>query len=252
MITTTPGGLLHKSKTFQTLCVNKGYANDTANIIPDLDFKSAGIEQLRHTVLTNNGGELAGSADFRQVVGNHGYILETTAPDASNQNGLAERPHRTLKEKVRCLLYTAGLGIPFWSCALLHAVWLYNRTFHSGLDITPYQAYTKRRPTLDGLLTFGSRITPKKSTQRGTPLDPNAHGGIFLGYRATMDNILYWDTHAHRVCTAKHTAHDKLQYGEAPEARSPASKHLLETITGAPHAERRTDILLETPNQSWK
>jgi hypothetical protein len=245
-ITTAPGGLLHKSKTFQTLCINKGYANNTSNIIPHLDFKSAGIEQLHHTICTDNGGELAGSANFCQVSGQHGYILETTAPDATNQNGLVKRPHPTLKERVRCLLYTAGLSIPFWSCALLHTVWLYNRTFHLGLDITPYQAYTKERPTLDGLLTFGSRITPKKSTQCGTALDPNAHHGIFLGYRATTDNILYWDTHAHWIRMAKHTAQDKLQYGEAPDAQSPASKHLLETITGALHAERRTDILLKT------
>jgi hypothetical protein len=251
IITTTPDGLLNKSKTFKALCINKGYTNDTANIIPHLDFESAGIEKLHHTVRTDNGGELAGSDDFRQIIGHHGYILETTAPDASSQNGLAERPHRTLKEKVRCLLYTAGLGIPFWSCALLHAVWLYNRTFHTGLDITPYQAYTGRRPTLDGLLTFGSRITPKKSTQRGTALDPNAHDGIFLGYRATMDNILYWDTKAHRVRTAKHTAHDEVQYGEDPAARSPASKHLLETILGAPHAERRTDIMLDKTKPSF-
>jgi hypothetical protein len=244
-ITTTPGGLLHQSKTFQTLFINKGYANDTANIILNLDFKTAGIEQLHHTVRSDNGGELAGSAVFRHIVGHHGYILETTAPDASNQNRLAERPHHTLKEKVRCLLYTAGLGNPFWSCALLHAVWLYNRTFISGLDITPYQAYTKRQPTLDGLLTFGSHITPKKSTQRGTTLDPNAHNGFFLGYCVTMDNILYWDTHAHQVRTAKHITHDELQYGDAPEARSPASKHLLETIIGAPHTERCTDILIE-------
>jgi hypothetical protein len=58
-ITTTPGGLLHKSKTFQTLCINKGYANDTANIIPNLDFESAGIEQLHHTVCTDNVNLLA-------------------------------------------------------------------------------------------------------------------------------------------------------------------------------------------------
>jgi hypothetical protein len=86
VITTTPGNLLHKSNTFQTLCINKGNVNDTANIIPNLDLKGAGTEQRHHTVRTDNGGELAGSADFRQVIGNHGYILETTAPDASNQN----------------------------------------------------------------------------------------------------------------------------------------------------------------------
>jgi hypothetical protein len=91
----------------------------------------------------------------------------------ANDNTVRERPHRTLKEKVRCLLYTAGLGVTFRSSALLHAVWLYNQTFHTELDSTPYQMYTGRQPTVDGLLTFGCRLTPKKSTSRGPALNPN-------------------------------------------------------------------------------
>jgi hypothetical protein len=86
MITTTNGGILHKSKTFNTICINKGYQTNTADLLENLDFESAGVESLHHTIRTDNGGELAGSEDFRQVVGEHGYILETTAPDASNQN----------------------------------------------------------------------------------------------------------------------------------------------------------------------
>jgi hypothetical protein len=248
-ITTTPDGLLDKSMSFKKVCTNQGYQLNTAEM--NLDFESAGVEQLHHTIRTDNGGELAGSDEFRTKVGEHGYILETTAPDTSSQNGLAERPHRTLKEKVRCLLYTAGLGVTFWSSALLHAVWLYNRTFHTELDSTPYQMYTGRRPTVDGLLTFGCRLTPKKSTSRGPALNPNTYDGIFLGYRATMDNIIYWDTNAQRVRTAKHHEHDEMQYGSAPDERSPASKHLLETMTGAPHTERRTDILLERTDKAY-
>jgi hypothetical protein len=125
---------------------------------------------------------------------------------------------------VRCLLYTASLGILFWSSAPIHSVWLYNQSFHSELDTTPYQPYTGHQPTLDGLLTFGCRITPKTSTQRSTALNPNAQDRIFLGYRATMDNIIYWDTNAKRVRTAKHNTHDEVQYGDTPAARSPASK----------------------------
>jgi hypothetical protein len=61
-----------------------------------------------------------------------------------------------------------------------------------------------------------------------------------------MDNMIYWDTNAQRVCTAKHNTHDEVQYGDTPAVHSPASKHLLEVITGALHDERRTDIMLET------
>ena len=104
---------------------------------------------------------------------------------------MAERPNRTLKELTRCLLYTAGLGTEFWDDALAHAVWLYNRTYHSAIDMTPYQAYTHRTPTLDGLLTFGCKITPQKTGKRCYALDSHHFNRIFLGYHSTMDHIKY-------------------------------------------------------------
>ena len=204
-----------------------------------------GLEQPRFYIRTDNGNELAGSAAFRHVVDKHRYTLETTAPDSSGQNGMAERPHRTLKERVRCLLYTAGMGIEFWSDALLHAVWLYNRTYHQAIDMTPYQAWTGRIPCLDRLITFGAKITARRAKTRTTATDPNSFQGIFLGYRSTMDIIVYWDTKAQRRRAAKHHVADELQYGDPPVRRSPASKYLIEVITGTPHQERRTDILLD-------
>lgn len=77
-------------------------------------------------VRTNNGTEFANSEAFRHTILKNNYSLETTAPDSSSQNGTAEQPHRTLKTKLRCLLYTAGLSGQFWSYALRHVVWLYN------------------------------------------------------------------------------------------------------------------------------
>jgi hypothetical protein len=243
LITTTPGGLLDKSRSFESTVTDRGY--ECATLDFDLNFEDSGLDKPRFTVRTDNGGELAGSTDFCQAIANEGYLVEPTAPDASNQNGLAERPHKTLKERVRCLLYTAGLGIAFWADALIHAVWLYNRTWHSSIDKTPFQAYTRRIPTLDGLLTFGCRVTPKKAGKRNTATDPNNYDGIFLGYRATQDNIRYWDVRHQRERHANHMAKDEVQYGDPPEKRSPASKHLIEVITGTPHNERRTDILLD-------
>ena len=186
------------------------------------------------------------SKEIKTLVDHHGYILAGTAPDASSQNGMAERPHRTLKERVRCLLYSAGLGIEFWSDTLLHAAWLYNRTYHQSISMTPYQRWTGRIPSLDGLLTFGATIVSKKAKKRDTATDPNSFHGIFLGYRATMDNIVYWDTKSQSKRTAKHKTADEVQYSDPPAKRSPASKHLIEIITGTPHTSRRTDILLET------
>jgi hypothetical protein len=203
----------------------------------------------KYIVRTDNGGELAGSKKFNAIVAEHRYIPEPTPPGTSSMNGLAERPNRTVKERVRCILYTAGLGSEFWSDALIHVVWLYNRTIHRSLDKTPYEAYTAKRPLLDNLLTFGCRLTPKKAGPRTTALDPHHFDGIFLGYKATTNNIKYWDVNQQRERHAHHMAKDELQYGTAPEKRSPAAKHLIEVITGVEHQDASTHCMKEQPQQ---
>ncbi len=46
-------------------------------------------------ICTDKGGELWQSHQFQQLAKDAGYILESTASDASFQNGIAERPNRT-------------------------------------------------------------------------------------------------------------------------------------------------------------
>ena len=113
-------------------------------------------------IQTDGGGELAHSHAFRKTVKHHGYDTTTTAAGASHQNGIVERPHRTLKERMRCLLYAAQLGVEFWADALKHLTWLYNCTYHRAIDMTPLQAYTGQVPALDSIITFGSKITAKR------------------------------------------------------------------------------------------
>ena len=162
--------------------------NDNIN---EFDFQN--LAKIDYTVRTDKGTELAGSSKIRETVKKHVYTMETTAPQSSSQNGMAERPHQTLQTKVRCLLYSARLDTTFWADALMHAVWLYNRTYHSGIKTTPYEAWTTRVPHLHKTRIFGSKVTVKESKDRRTSLDPNTYKGIFLGYQDTMDNIIYWD-----------------------------------------------------------
>jgi IS30 family transposase len=48
------------------------------------------------TIRTDEGGELWGSEEFRSIINEAGYLLEPTAANAPFQNGMAERPNRTL------------------------------------------------------------------------------------------------------------------------------------------------------------
>ena len=65
---------------------------------------------------------------------------------------------------------------------------------------------------------------------------------MFLGHPPN-DDIRCWDTHAQSEKTAGHGECDELQCGDDPAQQSPASKHLLNVMTGADHTERRTDIM---------
>ena len=55
--------------------------------------------------------------------------------------------------------------------------------------MTPIQAYSGQIPTLDSLITFGTKITAKQPGTRPTSLNPWRYDGIFLGYQNTMHNI---------------------------------------------------------------
>jgi hypothetical protein len=113
-------------------------------------------------------------------IAKHGYLLETTGPDASSQNGRGKRPHRMLTNMVCCMLYSASLGAEFWADALTHAAYLYNRTLHDSIGKTPEEAWTGHVPDIRHIRRFGSSVTVRKPGRRPTKADPHCYHGIFL------------------------------------------------------------------------
>ena len=150
-------------------------------------------------IRVDQGGELCASHDLRQVFYNAEYTLEPTGNDTPNQNGKAERLNGTFGTMVRSLLYSAGLGPKYWSSALVHAVHLKNRLWHSAIHTTPYHLWTGKQPDLSHLRIFGSLISPRRNGARPAKLDKHTYDGIFLGYTSTCSNITYVDIHTGRV-----------------------------------------------------
>ena len=95
------------------------------------------------------------------------------APTGSHQSiGAAERAHQTLRGLARVYLVQletkTGVKLdnqsPWWSWALKHAAWVYNR-YHKRAD-TGYTPYEKYRHCRYGqtLLPFGERVFAKRAT----------------------------------------------------------------------------------------
>jgi hypothetical protein len=105
-------------------------------------------------IRTDQGGELARCDAFRTaMLTEFDYVVEPTGADSPSQNGGAEIYNNTLAVKVRTLLYGSGLPAKFWSSALLHSVYLYNRLVHSATGITPYEGWYGRKPNVASLKT---------------------------------------------------------------------------------------------------
>ena len=176
-------------------------------------------------VQTNQGSELARSAAFRNMMlREFGYVVEPTGADSPSQNGGAEIYNNTLAVKVRTLLYGSGLSAKFWSAALLHAVYLHNRLVHSATKKTPYEGWYGRKPDVSHLKTFCSWVCFKQTGSRRCKLDRHDFTGIFLGYTATDQNIMYLDLDSGIVTLCHHAVFDEAWYLQA--TRPPAAQLL--------------------------
>ena len=80
----------------------------------------------------------------------------------------------------RCLLIQSGLPKTLWTYAVKAAVYIRNRCYNPRLKITPYEALTKKVPSLSHMHTVGSECFAY--TQKKKKLDPRCEKGIFFGY----------------------------------------------------------------------
>ena len=223
----------------------------TKNKKPPIDIIRTFLRQYdqpgtTHRVIrSDQGGELWKSAAFRKVCCDEfHYILEPTAAGTPQQNGLAERPNRTFGKMMRCLLHSAGLGPQFWSYALLHAVWVYNRLPHSATGVSPYTAFSGKLPSAKHLRIFGCRVIVRQPGERQAKLDSNATTGIFLGYTATDKNIIYRDEVTQEIKTATHVVFDEAHL-TAPRKKTPPAAAVLQHLG---FSEADQDQPLATPH----
>lgn len=119
-------------------------------------------------VRTDHGGKLAKSSAVRSLLAKHRYILETTGSDASFQNAIAKRPHRTHGNTMRNMLDGVGLSNKYWSAALNHAIYLKNRLPRRAITTMPFGAYTGAVLDLLHPRVFGGRVTSKHPGDRKT------------------------------------------------------------------------------------
>ena len=176
--------LAHKGDAFQAYLLYEAWLETQYN---------AKIKILR----SDRGGEYL-SGVFNKHLDSKGIRRHLTVHDTPEQNGVAERVNRTLLERTRAMLHAAHLPNMLWGEALMHAVWLKNRTSTKALNgKTPYEILTGNKPNLADLHEWGSKIwihLPECSK-----LDGRAKEGRWLGFDTESKGSRVYSLETRRV-----------------------------------------------------
>ncbi|MBW0543234.1 hypothetical protein O181_082949 [Austropuccinia psidii MF-1] len=105
-------------------------------------------------VCTENGGEF-NSSFLSSFFKEKGIIQEKTIPYKHHQNSKVKHSNRKLEEAARSMMIQANLPSIFWTYALRHVVWVFNRVLHNNNVTMPYETVIKRRLSLSLLPTGG-------------------------------------------------------------------------------------------------
>ena len=126
--------------------------------------------------------------EFKTFCSAQGIKMETSAPGTPQQNGVAERMNRTLKEHVKSLLAHVTAKQSLWREALQAAVIHYNLGPVTGRSVTPYECFTGTKPSVAVLRSWGCKafllLQPGKTTATGPRSVPVMFVGYELGSKA--------------------------------------------------------------------
>lgn len=130
---------------------------------------------------TDRGGEFT-SSEFQNFCENSGVKRHLTAPYSPQQNGVVERRNRTLLEMTRSILKHMSLPDYLWGEAVRHSTYLINRVASRALaNLTPYEAFKKKRPNVEHLRIFGCIGFAKTESQHLKKLDDRSKKLVHLG-----------------------------------------------------------------------
>lgn len=130
---------------------------------------------------TDRGGEFL-SQQFQSFCDEAGIQRHLTAPYTPQQNGVVERRNRTVVAMARSLLKNMLMPAKLWGEAVRHAVYLLNRVPTKEMTgITPYEAWTGRKPYLEHLRVFGCVAHMKVPSAHTQKLDDRSKVMVYLG-----------------------------------------------------------------------
>ncbi|CAL8085699.1 unnamed protein product [Prunus armeniaca] len=131
---------------------------------------------------SDRGGEFL-STEFSKLLESEGMQRQLSIAYTPQQNGVVERKNRTVVEMAKAMLHDKSMPYFLWAEAVHTAVYILNRSPAKALhNITPFEAYSGRKPGIGHLKVFGSLCYVHVPPERRQKLDAKSVKGVFVGY----------------------------------------------------------------------
>jgi len=114
---------------------------------------------------------------------------EPTGRDSASKNGKNECSKVKLFSMACPLLFSSGLSPKFLSAALINVVCLKSRLWHSGIEHTPFEAWTGTMPELIHIHAFGALVTARKPGKLSAKVDEHTAHVVLLRFGAMPKQI---------------------------------------------------------------
>ena len=109
--------------------------------------------------------------------------MQHIVPYTPQQNGVAERKNRTLKEMANCMFQSKGLSLNFWVEAINCENYIVNHTPTKVLkNITPEEPWRSIKPDVSHFRVFRSEAWAHIPDEKHKALEPKSEKCIFVGY----------------------------------------------------------------------
>ncbi|GKE73439.1 retrovirus-related pol polyprotein from transposon TNT 1-94, partial [Tanacetum coccineum] len=178
------------------------------------------VKQLR----TDNGIEFRNST-LVNFCDEKGISQNISSPYTPEQNGVAERKNRTLKEAARIMLSGSVFSKQYWTEVVATACYTQNRsTIVKSHLKTPYEIFRKRIPNISFIHVFGCPVYIHNHKDHLGKFDEKANDGYLLRYSLVSKAIRVFNTRRQQTEETYHITFD-----ESPNAIK-FSKPLVDNI----------------------
>ena len=109
--------------------------------------------------------------------------MEHSVPYTPQQNGVAERKNKSLKEMATCFLHAKHLPPSLWAEAVTYASYLQNRVPHKlVVRATLFKTLHGHKPNVSHLRVFGSKAWARIPLDKRKAFQAQSSECILLGY----------------------------------------------------------------------